>query len=145
MNLNAASSVISPRPKVHRLPGHLLRPAKKPSAAGLIFLKSGTMLAVIFMVFIGLSQIIPQLSATQGSVAQTLQVSASIPVAEVMVATLRPEKSKDGTIVIVGQSGSIIGRLAKIPAQNEQITEIKPVSEVDNKAGRELLSIINKY
>ncbi len=49
------------------------------------------------------------------------------------------------SINIQGNSGSIVGQMAKIPTENDQITEIKTVSDVDNTAGRELLSIISKY
>lgn len=49
------------------------------------------------------------------------------------------------TIMIQGKNEVIVGQLTKIPAQNEQITEVKSASEVDNNAGRELLSIISKY
>lgn len=49
------------------------------------------------------------------------------------------------TIVLQDKNDSIIGQMARIPLENEQITEIKSASDVDNSAGRELLSIINKY
>jgi hypothetical protein len=49
------------------------------------------------------------------------------------------------TIVLQGQNDAIIGQMARIPASNEQIVEIKSPQDVDNSAGRELLSILNKY
>ena len=49
------------------------------------------------------------------------------------------------TIILQGQNEQIIGQMARIPMENEQITEIRPASDVDNGAGRELLSIISKY
>src|SRR5581483_9918244 len=52
---------------------------------------------------------------------------------------------KPPTILLRGQSEAIIGQMAKIPAENEPVIETKAVSEVDNSAGRELLSIISKY
>ncbi|MBY0406780.1 MAG: hypothetical protein K2Q01_03750, partial [Rickettsiales bacterium] len=55
------------------------------------------------------------------------------------------DASQGQTIVLQGQNEAIIGQMARIPMENEQITEIKPASDVDNGAGRELLSIINKY
>lgn len=48
-------------------------------------------------------------------------------------------------IVLEDNGGSIVGQMAKIPLENEQITEIKPLQDIDNGVGRELLSIINKY
>lgn len=49
------------------------------------------------------------------------------------------------TIILQGGTDSIIGQMARIPLENEPITEIKSASDIDNHAGRELLSIINKY
>jgi hypothetical protein len=49
------------------------------------------------------------------------------------------------TIHIEGKSEAIVGQLARIPSENGNISDIKTVSEVDNRAGRELLSIIGKY
>jgi len=73
--------------------------------------------------------------------AQTLPVLAVIPP--------KTANMTDGiigkTIVLKGVNESIIGQMARIPLENEQITEIKSVSDIDNSAGRELLSIINKY
>lgn len=57
-----------------------------------------------------------------------------------------PLKDKSGsTILLKDHSGAIIGQMAKIPLENEQITEIKAINDIDNGAGRELLSIISKY
>ncbi len=55
------------------------------------------------------------------------------------------DESKGKTINLQGKNESIVGQMARIPLENEQITEIKSVSDIDNSAGRELLSIINKY
>lgn len=49
------------------------------------------------------------------------------------------------TIHIKGNQQAIIGQLARIPSESGNISDIKTVSEVDNRAGRELLSIISKY
>ena len=60
--------------------------------------------------------------------------------------TISSTVEKSGKIILLqGKSESIIGQLTKIPVENEQITEIKAVSDIDNGAGRELLSIISKY
>jgi hypothetical protein len=64
------------------------------------------------------------------------------------LADLRPldQGVKDSnTIVLRDQTTSIIGQMARIPLENEHITEVKPLHDIDNAAGRELLSIINKY
>jgi hypothetical protein len=49
------------------------------------------------------------------------------------------------TILIEGKTEAIVGQLARIPSENSSISDIKTVSEVDNRTGRELLSIISKY
>lgn len=68
------------------------------------------------------------------------------PMNDAAASTLAPSTLNQGkTIVISSQGGTIVGQMAKIPAGNEQITEIKSVSNVDNRAGRELLSIVSKY
>lgn len=59
--------------------------------------------------------------------------------------SLRPTRKVAKTIVLEGNNGTIVGQMARIPLENEQITEIKPLQDIDNVAGRELLSIINKY
>lgn len=56
-----------------------------------------------------------------------------------------PAPAGGGTIVIKDDKQAIVGQMAKIPSQNQQITEIKSVSNVDNNIGRELLSIVGKY
>jgi hypothetical protein len=54
------------------------------------------------------------------------------------------EKSSN-TILLQDKGSMIIGQMAKIPAENEHITEVKPGSDIDNNTGRELLSIVSKY
>jgi len=49
------------------------------------------------------------------------------------------------TITLKDKSGSIVGQMARIPVENEQITEVKAINTVDNGSGHELLSILNKY
>jgi hypothetical protein len=57
----------------------------------------------------------------------------------------RFQSDTNQTIIIEGKSEAIVGQMAKIPSENGNIADIKTVSEVDNRAGRELLSIISKY
>lgn len=49
------------------------------------------------------------------------------------------------TIYIKGNSEVIVGQLARIPTESGSIADIKTVSDIDNRAARELLSIISKY
>lgn len=67
-------------------------------------------------------------------------------IGEAQAAPALPLHPKSGsTIRLKDHSGAIIGQMAKIPLENEQITEIKAINDIDNDAGRELLSIISKY
>lgn len=56
-----------------------------------------------------------------------------------------PAEKSSSTIVIKDENSSIIGQMAKIPVQNQPITEVNTVSNVDKGGKQELLSIINKY
>jgi len=49
------------------------------------------------------------------------------------------------TILLQDKTSGIVGQMAKIPLENEQITEVKAINEVDNGGGHELLSIVGKY
>lgn len=131
MNSAVMSASVS-RPKVHRLPPPPSRFSKKRLAAWL--LKGGTALFAIVAVGVLVSKVDVSVSPMNGPAAVSNAVAAPIPM----------EKQSD-TIVLTDQSGTIVGQMAKIPTQHEQITEIKTLSQVDNRAGRDLLSIISKY
>jgi len=68
------------------------------------------------------------------------QAATNMPI----MASLQPDRSAK-VISLTDNSGGIVGQMVKIPAENEQITEIKALRDIDNDAGRELLSIISKY
>ena len=65
-------------------------------------------------------------------------------IGDAQASVVSPNKS-NGIISLRHNSEYIVGQLTKIPVENEQITEIKPANDIDNHAGRELLSIISKY
>lgn len=143
------------RPKIHRLPN--LKPAPKPAPVShwkaFIDNKPLVVCVVLFALYFPVAHQINKAYAP-----------APVP-SPVPVASLTPPKPLSGdyqgviseahasglpedpnkTIVLKGDNQVIVGRMAKIPAQSEQITEIKNISNVDNDAGRELLSIISKY
>jgi hypothetical protein len=144
MNHEAVAPVLSSRPKIHRLPATVLRSPEKPRLRS-VLLKGGVMMAALTIVVVMLGWVVSLSSASRESFARVLAGSGGAPVSDAMASTLLSASPSDSTIVLADKSGTIVGRMAKIPAQNEHITEIKPVSEVDNRAGRELLSIINKY
>ena len=77
--------------------------------------------------------------------ARTAAPLAAVTPASTPVQDQLTDDSRGKTIILQGKNEAIIGQMARIPLENEPITEIKSASEVDNSAGRELLSIINKY
>ncbi len=86
---------------------------------------------------------LPRFGGHQENRVNAQAASPAPAVQEAMVTQEVPEKSP--LIVITGDAGTIVGQMARIPAENEQVTEIKSPSEVDKETGRELLSIIGKY
>lgn len=81
-----------------------------------------------------------QISKLQSSTSHLIPA----PVSDAMASVPVPGKPGQ-TIVLQDKSEIIIGQLTRIPSETEQITEIKPITEVDKSSGRELLSIISKY
>ncbi len=58
--------------------------------------------------------------------------------------TINQEKS-DKSIIINGKDGGIIGQMATMPTQADTAPDIKSMTDVDNRASRDLLSVVNKY
>jgi hypothetical protein len=159
------------RPKIHRLPASHARKrtVKSPfsriqmlwGAAFLILLTGGL---VIFSHPVGIEKevldtasMVPQISVTppeavpqEKSLLSEASEMLSPPISDAQASTgvkgLPDSLEKIGnTVIFHGNTDFIVGQMAKIPFENEQITEIKPVQNIDNEAGRELLSIISKY
>jgi len=146
-----SASAAAPRPKIHRLPPAASHsPEKHPYTAN----SSGLWRWGAFLFVLGLVWTVGQKQATAYFKHDTLKLAALAPVENIQPESILQPLSdaqaaalpeRPATIMLRGSSETIIGQMAKIPAENEQITEIKAVSEVDNNAGRELLSIISKY
>lgn len=145
---STSASTLTARPKIHRLPGSkAARRRKRPGVAtGGIF--ALILIASVWAVLV--NQRIPLAEKHDNILIHKSEtdISASpglfgAPVSEAMAATLTPDRSK--TIVIKGKNESIVGQMVKLPAEPEQTTEIKTISNIDNHARRELLSIISKY
>ncbi|MDE3016101.1 MAG: hypothetical protein KGI29_04175 [Pseudomonadota bacterium] len=127
-----------PRPKIHRLPA--LSRNRTPLLAAVhrpVFLPFAVLLVLSFAVMAIQKQII-DFSGSSHAVPFLPPV-----IVDARASVVPPEKSP-ATMVFTGQSGTIIGQFVRMPADNEQITEIRPVSDVDKTAGRELLSIISR-
>jgi hypothetical protein len=142
MSHQAAVSAPLSRPKIHRFPAAASRPSK--FAFHPLLWRTGVAIGAFAVVIAMIAHLMTLSSSGNLSLAGTLS-AASMPVANAMAAVEPIEKQNGNTIVISGKSGTIVGQMARIPAQNEQITEVKPVTEVDNRGGRDLLSIIGKY
>ena len=144
MNAPAAIAVSLSRPKIHRLPG---KQAAFPSYGHTPVLALGIIL-ISFAGKVGFLNILSSLLSGKSDVAEVVssaQAATSSPDMVLGDATVVTPKDNGKTIVIAGQSGAIVGQLAKIPVPEGQMAEITTRSEVDNNTGRELLSIVNKY
>jgi hypothetical protein len=75
----------------------------------------------------------------------TNALSHTIGDAQAAVGTVDSTKKANTIISLHNNSDYIVGQMTKIPVENEQITEIRAANDIDNHAGRELLSIISKY
>ena len=142
-----SDAILSPalsRPKIHRRPSLPPAPQKVPMpfnmGSGMVFLVGLVLLAVVANLMFGSSS--EETQVANVPVAEEAEVIAP---REMALAGALEEKSPGNVIVIKGEDAAIVGQMAKIPTRNEQITEIKAVSNIDKNAGRELLSIINKY
>lgn len=131
------------RPKIHRPPALLetrrFFPAEKlrPVFHRPVVLPFAVVLTILFAVM-----------AIQKQVAGLSGVSHAAPflppvIVDAKASVLPPEKSPT-TLVFASQAGTIVGQFVKVPEDPEQVTEIRPISNIDKKAGRELLSIISR-
>jgi hypothetical protein len=126
------------RPKIHRLPA-----SARPKAAAIALpLPLANNLFFILPAVVLLAFIIAGVAINKHK-NPLLNANNEAPIAQITAASDGISLGK--TIIIRDSLGGIVGQMAKIPAETEQITEIKTASDIDNRAGRELLSIISKY
>jgi len=154
------------RPKVHRLPAGGRRKNQKKAllpgfllfwAAVLVMLivvslsikkepvvKEATMLPAVAVVSDRMPSE-PVDTKTQGT-SSILSVSVGdAQAAPTPVPVYTAPANSGDTIMLKDRSSMIVGQMARIPLNNDQITEVKPINTVDNGGGRELLSIVGKY
>ncbi len=154
-NNNLGNDVVTlpvSRPKIHRLPASLSSPEPRYSLRSFRIARGVRMLGLLVVVsvalFIGSRLSGP--SSIGGDATVTVAAARLSPASGDAMAsipdiqTLNPDGTSK-TIHIEGKSEAIVGQLARIPSENSNLSDIKTVSEVDNRAGRELLSIISKY
>jgi len=137
MSQEAVMTVPLSRPKIHRLPAAPSRHSKKPAQVNVPLLIA----LALGVTLIAASHLISKDYTSNPAMADAPD---ALPMSSTFANNAASDKSSS-TIVIKGQDGSIVGQMAKIPAQNQPITEVKTVSNVDKGNGRELLSIVNKY
>ena len=147
--MNSAS-----RPKIHRLPVSVVRkPSKVKASAQRLGLAVTVLMVMSIAAAIGV-QCYGVYQKSTPTVAMLPQISVGVQDGGVDASLIGDAQAaghgalvdKSNKIISLhGDSEYIIGQMAKIPAENEQITEIKAVNDIDNHAGRELLSIISKY
>ena len=137
MNRAQTASTPAPRPKINRLPAKQKNSAQKRpvNLKSAITTGSGVFaLALALMLVHGRAALPAKASSTEGL--PGISVSAS---SEASV-------KSDKTIILSSGNDVIIGQMSKIPPQPEQqVKDIKVVSDIDNRAGRDLLTIISQY
>ncbi len=146
------------RPKIHRPPFVGSRKSqKKPMLPGFLVFWGGVLLALIVLSLsikkepvIKEATTLPPVAVVSNRIAPPAEPapvqSDSLIAGAIGDAQAAPSTGKPGTtIMLKDQSGAIVGQMARIPLENEQITEVKPINNVDNGGGRELLSIVGKY
>ncbi len=145
MSTDTTVSTSFSRPKVHRLPESTRRPQKKPlvinpfhsSHSRRLMVKIGGMAAAV--VFIGvLASYFPTDPARHlpSSVGEAGMISNAM-------ASVNTEQNK--TIILKDQNEGTVGQMAKMPDAPVPAGEVSSTSMVDNRSGRNLLSIINRY
>lgn len=130
------------RPKIHRPPVAVTRTQQKKSLAGLL-LAGSALVAAFISISLKKEPVIKEATLLP----PVAVVSERIPPATLIgeAQAYQPSGKPGTTITLKDRSGTIVGQMARIPFENDQITEIKAINEVDNSGGRELLSIIGKY
>ncbi len=141
--MSASATVTTPsRPKVFRPPAPPPQKIATPSGnAKVVWLLCGLVLLALAVA----SVVVQKRADRPGSATAGKSPPADSDLSPIVSDAAASSENSGKTIVLQGPSGTIIGQLARIPGQTEQITEIKAVSDIDNDAGRELLSIISKY
>lgn len=147
-----AISTVASRPKVHRLPTRARHSRRHQMMAAV--LNYGTAAKFVFTLSsIGLAVILIALFTSRFSWFQNMPVTIEaaitlphsmlpVPVSDAAAST---PSSRNKTIVLKGQEGTIVGQMAKMSPQGNAKVEVGAISTVDNHGRQELLSIVNQY
>jgi hypothetical protein len=139
----ALSSAPVSRPKVHRPPP--LAPVTRKHRVASALVDYGTIAKFAFTISsVGLLLTLGVLFAHRffpSTLREDVVVKTAIAVAP--IADAQADSSQAKTIVLKEKDGAIVGQMTKI------VPSVPPAdiatSEIDNRKGRELLSIVNKY
>ncbi len=146
-SMTGEAPVYSSKPKIHRLPASPPLPRKMRVLRAFLSMPLDRKVFALcgFAGAMMLSAVFIQVAKTVSSGENAIVSPASAATFAHLSHGATSEKKPEKSIVISDTDGAIVGQMAKIPAQNEQVTDIKTMTEVDNRAGRDLLSVINKY
>lgn len=132
------------RPKIHRLPVFLAHERQKQHMQ-----RNGIYVAAVLVLLTLLAYATDRMARRSPEAQQQMTTGLAayppLDIVEEDKSLILPTVKHRQTVVITDKNGGIIGQLARIPTQNQQMAEIKTISEIDNRAGRELLGIIGKY
>lgn len=169
MSASLSQPLPAVRPKVYRLPAP---PPRKPArqfpkmvSSSVPYLVLGTLFTMLAMSSAPANKstpeeleqvageahmlpsisVVPQKDGESHALLAKNQPPTELPATLTDMQPAAGNKKDSNIIVLRDQSTSIVGQMARIPLENEHITEVKPLQDIDNAAGRELLSIINKY
>jgi hypothetical protein len=155
MKSGSMTAASTSKPKIHRFPPKPPRKSaqtpsveKKPGKSGWFVLAAATVLltTITFIVLIGSPG--PGRSRQdmrESIVTEPIKADVSpLAIQGAVASPLSPEE-QEKTIVIQEGGDAIVGQMAKLPPTSQSPSEIETISKVDKQAGRELLSIINKY
>lgn len=126
------------RPKIHRLP-----PLRKESRVARLWRAAYGLATTNKVAIVSSLASVLVVSALILHINKLWEGGSFIPQASAHVIPAETGKSTQ-SIVISGQNGTIVGQIAKIPAQQEKGAPIDTMSNVDNTAQRDLLSVVNK-
>jgi len=120
------------RPKIHRLPNN------KVDEGGL-YVSRAVLIVCVALVLVA---VIPALwsfrTVGKAKVAQTMTPAQ----AQIAAPTSTPDPDN---LMVRDANGTVVGQLAKMPADAEHSTSINTTSKVDPNSGKELMNIIGKY
>lgn len=120
----------SSRPKIHRLP-------KTAAPEGGIYVSRTALLLCLALL---VAALIPALSSYNK--VEKNKIAASLTPTELNV--LSPASGGSEPVMVHDEAGQVVGQITRMPTEADN-SKINTTSKVDQKSGKELMSIISKY